>query len=144
MKTVPRDSSQLAKKQVHVQCARADARRGPQFPLAFQLAILQVDDYSVYRSTEGLRDRSGVPIGPSFWPKIPHKRPSVDLYTEYSRRPVGLQAGMPMETAGLAVHLHVHTARELAFLPIETNHAGLFSHGNLHSVKNVSILVHFF
>ena len=32
--------------------ARANAQ-GPQFPLAFQLAILQVDDYSVYGSMEG-------------------------------------------------------------------------------------------
>ena len=132
----------IGKKQVHVQCARANARRGPEFPLAFQLAILQVDDYSVYRSTEGLRDRSGVPVGPSFGRKF-HTNGLPLICIQNSRRPVGLQAEMSMETAGLAVHLHVHTARELAFLPIETNHAGLFSYGNLHGVKNVSILAHF-
>ena len=114
MKTVPHDLSQLAKKQVHVQCARANARRGPQFPLAFQLAILQVDDYSVYRSTEGRL--CGIFGQNSVLPGHPNGLSDLPLICiQNSHRPVGLQAGMPMETPGLAVHLHVHTARELAF-----------------------------
>ena len=49
----------------------------------------------------------GCPDRTEFWPKFPHKRSSVYPYTEY-HRPVGLQAGITMETAGLVVHLHVH------------------------------------
>ena len=87
----------------------------------------------------GYWKRSGVPIGPSFGRKV-HTNGLPLIRIQNSHRPVGLQAGMPMETADLAVPLHVHTARGIDFLPIETNHARLFSHGNLLSVKNVSIL----
>ena len=58
-----------------------------------------------------------------------------------SHRHVGLQAGMPMKTAGLVVHLHVHVD---FFLQIVTNHARLFSHRSFRGVKNVPIFAHFF
>ena len=42
-----------------------------------------------------------------------------------------------------AVHLHEHIARGLDFLPIETNHARLFSYGNLLPLK-MCLFLHIF
>ena len=86
--------------------------------------------------------RSGVPIGPSFGRKF-HTNGFPLIRIQNSHRPVGLHPGMPMETAGLAVHLHVYTARGLDFWQIKTNHARLFSYENLHGVKCVHFCTFF-
>ena len=58
-------------------------------------------------SWNGYWKRSCVPIGPSLGRNF-HTNGLLFIRIQNRHRPVGLQAGMPMETACLVVHLNVH------------------------------------
>ena len=61
------------------------------------------------------------------------------ILIQNSHGPVGLQAGMSLETAGLVVYLHLHVY--LLFLQIEMNHAILFLYANLNGAKYADFLL---